>query len=361
MLKNAPTLSRRHFLAWAGASTASLAVPGLAHGESGKKLTILHGSGEILLAWAPSYVAEAMGYYKDEGFSVERIFNGSGPAGLTALVSGSGTFLLAPPGELLVGVARGQKLKILMAESNYQAVHFVISKEYAAKHGITRDTPVAKRLAAAKQFKGIRCAVTTPGSLSDHAARAALKGAGLDPAADAQILPLGSVPNAMAAMGRGNIDAFTGASPAPETAESKLGAVVLFSVGNGEIPGFKALSGQLLNARAVDVEQNPELFSSIVRADIRGLRYIVENSKAAGDLLYKNRYSSMSPELWAVVWERNVSQFATPYVPKESVEAWATMGIVPGSVDTKSIKFDSVIDMRFVDQAIQKIGWKVTA
>ena len=314
-----------------------------------------------LLAWAPSFLAEDLGYYKEEGLTIERVFNGSGPAGMTALVGGSGTILLNPPGEPLAAAARGQKFKFLMSQSNYQASQFVISKTYAAKFNLTEDMPLEKKLAAAKNFRGIKVGMTSPGSLSDHAARTVLKGLGIDAAKDAEILPLGSVPNAMAAMGRGSLDAFSGASPAGEIAQSQQGAVVLFTTETGGIPNWKSLSGHLTIARASDVEQTPELYASIVRADTRGLRYIVENPKAAGERLRKARYESMSEDLWALVWQRNLFQFRTPYATKQSIEAWVTMGVMPTAIDLKAANVDSMIDMRFVDQAVQKIGWKVPA
>jgi ABC-type nitrate/sulfonate/bicarbonate transport system substrate-binding protein len=248
-----------------------------------------------------------------------------------------------------------------MAHSNFQGSQFIISKAYASKHGLTEDTPLERKLAVAKNFKGIRCGMTSPGSLSDHAARAAIKGFGLDPRTDAEILPLGSVPNAMAAMSRGTLDAFSGAAPAGELAQAQQGAVVLLRNSKNEIPGLKALSGFLINARASDVEKNPELYAAVVHADTQALRYIVENPKAAGELLYKTRYASMSKDVWSIVWEKNVSQFGTPYISKESVEAWMTQGATPSPVDRKAVDLDRMIDMRFVDQAVQKIGWKVRA
>jgi ABC-type nitrate/sulfonate/bicarbonate transport system substrate-binding protein len=312
-----------------------------------------------LLGWAPSFLAEDLGYYKDEGLQVQRVFTGTGPAGLTALVSGSGTCLHSAPGELLTAVVRGQKLKILMSESNYQAVHFVISRAYAAKHGITADMSYAQRLTAAKNFKGIRVGVTAPGSFSDFAARAALHAAGLDPAADARVVGVGSVPSAMAAMANGALDAFQGASPAPEMAEKQLGAVVMFSVGKDEIPGYKALSGHLIEARAVDVGRDPDLYAALVRADTRALRFIVENTQAAGEALYQHRYAALAPDVWALVWERNSAQFHSPYASKESIAAWITTGLTPNVSDPNRVNLDEVIDMRFVDQALERIGWTV--
>jgi NitT/TauT family transport system substrate-binding protein len=353
--------SRRQILSWAGAGVASIGMPGIASAQAAKEVTFLHGSGSVLLAWSPSFVAEDMGYYKDEGLTIERVFNGSGPAGLSALVGGSGAILLNPPGEPLGAAARGQKLRILGAHSNFQASQIVLSKAYAAKFGLTEDMPLDKKLAAAKTFKGIRIGVTSPGSLSDHAARDVLKSLGIDATADAQVLPLGSVPNAMAAMSRGTLDAFSGAAPAGELAQAQQGAVILLRNSKDEMANYKALSGHVINARATDVDQNPTLYATIVRADTRGLRYIVENPQAAGELLYKNRYASMSKEVWATVWEKNVSQFRSPYVTKASVDAWVSMGVTPSPIDPKTVDVNSMIDMRFVDQAMQKIGWKLPA
>ncbi|UUZ77249.1 ABC transporter substrate-binding protein [Polaromonas sp. P1(28)-13] len=361
MKTNETKISRRQALTLAGASAASICLPGAVFGQTTKQITILQGSGSVLLAWAPSFIAEDIGLYKEEGITVERVLNGSGPAGLSALLGSSAAILLNPPGEPLGALARGQKLKVLMAQSNFQASQLIISKDYAAKYGVTEDMPLDRKLAITKNFKGIRCGVTSPGSLSDHAARAMIKGMGLDPATDAQILPLGSVPNAMAAMSRGALDAFSGAAPAGELAQAQQGAVILFRNSKDEIPGYKALSGHVINARAVDVEQNADMFATLVRADTKGLRYIVDNPKAAGELLYKSRYASMAKEVWAQVWEMNRSQFRTPYVTKESIEAWINLGVTPSPIDKKTVDIGRMIDMRFVDQAVQKIGWKVQA
>lgn len=123
----------------------------------------------------------------------------------------------------------------------------------------------------------------------------------------------------------------------------------------------RELSGHVINARASDAEENPELFAAVVHADTRALCSIVENPKAAGDLLYKMRYASMSKDVWSLVWEKNISQFRSPYVSKESIEAWVTMGVTSNPIDPKSVDVSRLIDIRFVDQAVQKIGRKVQA
>ncbi|MPR05441.1 ABC transporter substrate-binding protein [Microvirga tunisiensis] len=255
-----------------------------------RKVTIIHATNTALVAWAPSYLAEALGFYHDEGFAIERVSSGSGPASVTALISGSGTSVLNPPGELLVAVARGLGLKIIMAQANYQTLHLVISKQFAERHWVAEGMPIRERLAAAQNFKGFRCGITAPGSSTDYAARAAFKSAGLDPVADVQILPLGSTPSALAAMRNGNIDGFTAASPAPEMAKLQFGAMIYFSVGRDEIPGFKPMAGQVVGVRNADIEKGPDLYAALVRADVKAMRYIIQEPRAAGETLQKARY-----------------------------------------------------------------------
>src|SRR3954469_9329310 len=126
----ANTISRRTLLSAAGSGALTMLMPRIAKGQT-RPFRILLASSSPTIYWSPSYVAEAMGYYKEEGLEVERIPNNSGAVALTALVSRSGEALHSVPGEFLVAVSRGQKLKFLSALSNYSPYYFIISKDYA--------------------------------------------------------------------------------------------------------------------------------------------------------------------------------------------------------------------------------------
>lgn len=355
-------LSRRQALGLAALGGANLVLPGTAFGQAPKDVKILLSSASPNFAWAVSYAAGELGYYKDEGLNIERIPNNTGPGALTALVAGAGHVDLSTPGELLVAVTRGQKMKILMALSNYSSLYLSLSKEYAEKVGISENMPLAQKQEAAKKFKGIKIGITSPGSQTDVTTRLILKNAGLDPAVDAELIPLGSTQNSLAAMGKGSIDGFMSSAPIPEFAAAQLGAVNAISVAKDEVPGLKEAVGHATLARAVDVEQQPDLFAALIRADVRALRYIVENPKEASDVVYRARYNSIiKPDLWPTVWDNNRSQFRTPYVTPKSVEAWVTMGLLPGVTDPKAVDAANVVDMRFVDQAVKKLGWTVPA
>lgn len=351
--------TRRDVLKWTCAAGASLALPGTVFGEAPEEITLLYASGGPEIMWSPNHIAEAQGYYKDEGLTIKRVYSGSGPAGMAALVSGSGKDLFCPPGELLVAASRGQKFKILMSQSNYVPLFFLVSKEFAEKNKLSENMSLEQKIAAARNFKGIRCGVTSPGSMTDYFARKALEQSGIDPSVDAQVVPMGSVQNAVAAMSRGTVDAVVSSALSANVGITQFGAVPFFTLSKGEVSGFSELSGHLIQARASDIEEQRDVYQAIVRAETRGFRFITENPKEAGEILHKAQYSTTNPDFWRAVWEANITQFKTPYVTQDSVAAWIKLGLVKGVKDVNAVNVLEIVDMTFVDKAVQDINWKI--
>ena len=155
-----------------------------------------------------TYLAEDAGYYKAEGIKVERIPMGGGPAGLTALLGGAGDVFIEAPVDTLTGIAKGQKLKILMGHANNLPSTFVLSHKTAAKIGVSADSPLADRQATLGKIRHGRYGITAPGSQTDGFTRYALRKAGVDPDKDAQLLPLQTASNCVAALDKGRIDGF---------------------------------------------------------------------------------------------------------------------------------------------------------
>jgi ABC-type nitrate/sulfonate/bicarbonate transport system substrate-binding protein len=313
-----------------------------------------------LLPWAPTYVAEALNYYADEGLTTERLYMGTGPAALSAILTGAGEVCYAVPGELIIAATRGQKLQMLMANSMSHPLDFVLTRVYAANIGVVAGAPLEGRRAAAKKFKGIRIGISAPGSSQDILARRVLIDAGFNPNSDAQIVPVGGPDAALAALANSSVDAIVSIVPFSDTAIEKFGAVILFSAAAGEISGFKELPGHGIEARTADVRKDPGLYQSIVTADVRALRYIVEEPEKAGEVAHQIMYPKMEAAFWAKVWKRNSSVlFRSPYIDVKSLEAFVTYEMVPGITDPKKLDYTDMVDMHFVDAALAKIGWKV--
>lgn len=352
--------SRRGFLRIAGAAGLAAAAtpilsacgdePGSAAAAKDGRVTILHASKDPLVIWAVTYLAEDRGYYKDQGLTVQRVPLGGGPASLAALLSGSGQVNLSTPGELLAAVSKGQKLKTILAHTNSMPCMLVLSKAFAQKVGIAADSPLADRQAAIGRVKGGRFGITAPGSQTDGFTRLALKQAGLDPATDAQIVPLQTSVNTLAALGNGQIDGFIAVPPSAETAVLNFGAVPLLINQNGEIKGADRVQGMTMQARAEDVEANPDLFQAVVRADIRAMKELVADPAGAGELLRKNRFGQLDQPIWDYAWKLIVKCWGSPTITRDGLAAWFDNGLVAGA-SADGFPFDQVVDMRFVDGA----------
>jgi NitT/TauT family transport system substrate-binding protein len=117
------------------------------------------------------------------------------------------------------------------------------------------------------------------------------------------------------------------------------------------------LQGQCLQARPSDMTARPELYEALVRADVRALRVIMEKPDQAKDVLKKTHYTYIKDEVWPTVWRNQLRTFVSPFVTQEGMRAWVESGTIVGNPDPVTFPYAEVIDMRFVVEALKKIGW----
>lgn len=363
--KNVADIPRRRFLQVAGAGGFVAATAGLtacgptgAKATAGGKVKLIHASQDPLVLWAVTYFAEDAGYYKREGLDVQRVLLAGGPPALTALLAGNGMANLSSPGELIAAVGQGRDLRVLMAHTNAMPGIVVVSKAVADRVGITADSPLAERQKALAKIRMPKIGITAPGSLTDAIGRLAVAQAGLAPATQARIVPLGTASNSIAALAKNQIDGFFGFSPGAETAISEIGAVPLLVNQSGEIKGGDRLQGMTVQARAKDVEANSDTYKAVVRADVRALKSLVEDPVEAGKLLRRTRFSKLPQDVWDMTWKRIQATWGSPYVTADSLAAWFDAGLIDrGKADGKGFAYDKVIDMTFVDDAVSALNW----
>jgi ABC-type nitrate/sulfonate/bicarbonate transport system substrate-binding protein len=360
-----PAPTRRRFLQIAAAAgfaafgtSALSACGGASSGAAAAsgRVALVHAATDPLVLWAVTYVAEDRGHYAAEGLEIERVGLGGGPAALAGLLTGAGQANLSAPGELLAAVGKGQRLKVLLAHTNSMPSLFVLSRDFAARVGIAADSPLADRRAAIGRAPGGRFGITAPGSQTDGFTRLALRQAGLDPATNASIVPLQSAANMLAGLANGQIDGFVGVPPAAEKAVLEFGAVPLLLNQAGEIEGGQRVQGMTLQARADDVEANPDLYRALVRADVRAMRELVEDPAGAGELLRRTRFGQLEEPIWNYAWELVQKSWGSPTVTADSLAAWFDLGLVADG-NPAGFPFDEVVDMRFVDEALDTLGW----
>lgn len=322
------------------------------------KVKIIHASPATLLLWSVTYLAEDMGFYKEEGLDVERAGLGGGPAAMTALLAGEGTVNVSAPGECLAANARGQRIKIIQAYTRSDPYTISVTKAFAEANGITGASPREQREKALTAMKGKRIGITAPGSNTDLVVRMALQQVGLD-ASEVTIVPTGSIVNIISALAQGALDGGALLAPFTEQTAVEFGAVPLLAIAAGEIPLAGRLQGQVLEARPQDLAEKRDLFAALIRADLKALKFLKEDPNGARDKLRETRFSKISDAVWPVAWSAALPIFASPYVPKDSIQAWIETGTVGGNPDPKTFPYGEILDMSLVDEGLRKIGWSV--
>ena len=354
-------VSRRRLLGTAAAGLAAAALQPMLAGRllaaGAGHMRVLHPTPANLLLWSVTYLAEDMGFYADEGLTVERIGLNGGPAAMTALIAGEGEAELATPGEALSAVAQGQDVRILESYTSSDAYTFCVSKGFAETHGVTADSPLDARVAALAAGKGGRFGVTAPGSATDLTARMAVRQAGLDPDSDVQLLPLGTIINVISGIAQGAVDGGALLSPFTEQAMLEFGLVPLLSVANGDMPAASRLQGQVLHAPGALVESRAADYAAFVRADLRALKLLHDDPDTARDKLRETRFDKLDAAVWPSVWAGQLPTFATPYVAAEGLRAWIETGTIGGNPDPATFPYDRMIDMRFVEAGLKDLGW----
>lgn len=373
MLTPAPVTggtSRRSFLglvAGVGAATVALPVLGGCSSEGSsntaggrKKYRIVHPSKDPLVVWAVSYLAEDKGYYRDEGLDIERVLLLGGPAALTGLLSGAGDALISAPGETLSAAAKKQDLRIVMGHTNNMPSTFVISAKAAEAAGVTASSPLADRQAALGRIGAARLGITAPGSQTDAFTRMALAQAGGD-ADKAQIVPLQTASNCLAAMTNGEIEGYVGVPPAGELAIAQAGAIPLLIAQDGEIEGADTLQGMSLIAKGGQVESDRDLFEAAIRADVRAMKDLNDDLEGAGAILRESRFSALEDAVWEATWSKLAPSLKSPVVTAESLGAWLANGLVDaGDVTEDDVDLEQVIDMDLTTAAIEAAGFQPT-
>jgi len=133
-------ISRRSLLRTGAASgLAALALPGLvgrARAQGAGHLRVIHASPATLVLWSVTYLAEDMGFYTEEGLTIERLPLNGGPVAMTALVAGEGDLQVATPGEALSAVSRGQDIRILESYTATDAYSLCVGKTFAEAKGL---------------------------------------------------------------------------------------------------------------------------------------------------------------------------------------------------------------------------------
>lgn len=204
--------------------------------------------------YAAVWVADALGYYTDEGIKIERRTYANGPAGLLDFANQSIDAEMAAIVPFMEFAARGGQFKIVMSVTKGNAA-LVGKKEYTSY----------------KQLDGKN--VGSPGIGTIHDAV-------LGYAEQSQGIKLhhvfGKISDIAIMIGKGEVEAFIGWEPASAQAIAQSPNLLHYIAQMPPIPNAESLE---LIFQPKIVKENPDLIVRFVRATLRGIDYIKKNPK----------------------------------------------------------------------------------
>jgi NitT/TauT family transport system substrate-binding protein len=229
----------------------------------------------VALTMTPVYLAQAKGYFAEEGLEVEMITTGGGGPDIKALIAGEADFTFTPGDNVILANQEGKRLVMVMTALNRLMINWAVHQDVARAKGITEATPLAEKL---KALKGLTVGVTTPGALTAHLAAFVVRKAGYVPQQDVQIIPIGAGPTWLAALENRKVDVALTATPVPETAINRGFALMFINNSKGEDPSIPEFLMENLITRPEVIDKNPDLVRRMVRALHKANRWALASS-----------------------------------------------------------------------------------
>ncbi|QFR33592.1 ABC transporter substrate-binding protein [Ancylobacter sp. TS-1] len=233
-------------------------------GEVEKPNLALGVGGKPLLYYLPLTLAERLGYFKDEGLTVEISDFGGGSKSLQALIGGSVDAVAGAYEHTIRMQEKKQDVRAVIDLGRYPGIVVAVRKDKA-------DT-----LRSVADFKGAKIGVTAPGSSTYILVQYLMRKAGLNPD-DASFIGVGSGPSAVAAMQRGEIDVISHLDPVISKLED-MGAIKVLvdtRTTEGTLQVFGGMNpAAVLYLKESFIRQNPNTVQALTNAFYKTLKWL---------------------------------------------------------------------------------------
>jgi len=233
------------------------------------------------LVYAPIYIANARGYWAEEGLDVDWQLVQGGQIAMTALVNDEVQLMATASTDPVIGWERGLPLISVAGITTSLTLGIAARRDWMESKGVTRQSPFRDRVAA---LKGARIGSATAGGGPVQYLRFLLHRHGLDPDRDAEFLAVGQGTARVAALWQGLVDLVVGGAPDAEVAEAEGFAAVYVNMATDD-PFFENLVFTVLSATTDYTERNSEAVRRAVWAIGRANNLIRTDFPAAATVL----------------------------------------------------------------------------
>ena len=302
--------------------------------------------GKSSFYYLPLTIADRLGYFKEEGLTVEINDFAGGAKALQAVVGGSADVVSGAYEHIIDMQAKSQPFKAFVLQDRYPDVAIGVGKAKAGSYKSPAD------------LKGMTVGVTAPGSSTHIILSHFLAKNGLKPT-DVSIVGVGATAGAVAALRAGKIDAISNIDPTMTMLETsgdiKIIADARTTAGSTALFGGPVPAG-CLYAPAEFIEKNPKTVQALANAMVRALKWLQKATPEQVASTVPNDYLVGDKALYIATYQKVRETFSLDgTVPADGAKISLAMTTAFNpSVNPSSIKLDQTYDNRFAQAAGQK-------
>lgn len=278
----------------------------------------------------PTWIADAKGFFKQQGLNPQITYIQGSTSAIPALMSGDVSVIEAQAAASVQAQLQGQDTVSLATHVPYADVRFM-------------SVPSIKDLT---DLKGKAVAVTKAGTVTDVVARAVLPKYGLQPDKDVRLTYVDTQPGQLAALQNGAVQAILVPPPFDVTAE-KAGFKMLFNVRPLNFP--YPTDGVVVTRKYL--REHPDMVDMYLKAFVQAVRFAPANPDETKKIL-SDQTKETNADTLDVAYKTQMDDWANP--PNPTVEGIQTLlPLFPGGQGKNPSDF---IDPAPLAKAVQELG-----
>ena len=260
------------------------------------------------LDFAPIWIAQRKGYFKEEGIDFEHILTTGGAVTMAAIINGDVNFTSNAASDVLVARSKGDRLLSVGIFPASLEWHIATNNKWLESRGLAK-AQVAKMTVPQKiqALKGSTIGAVTVGGAPAQVVRYLLRQNNLKPDADVRFAAVGAGMARVNALKNGQVDMIVGGIPDTEQPELEGWGVTFIRLGR-EVEIFKDYPHESLHALDSYIKANPDTTRALLRAIARGNNLLIDNPGESDEILIK-QFPKISPTVLKTVMSHSRSTF----------------------------------------------------
>jgi len=299
--------------------------------------------GQTQFIYLPLTLADQLGYFKEQGLTVEISDLRGGAEALSAVLGGSADVVTGFYEHTIRTQVQGKNLKMVVLFDLFPGLVLMVGKKHA------------DQVRSIKDLVGHPVGVTAPGSSTDAMVKFLLKQNGLDPTS-IPVVGIGASSTAIAAIEQDRVWAGVTVDPLASKMERDGTAKPLYDTRTGE--GTKQVFGGPWPAggfytTADFIKQNPNTIQALVRAGVKALKYIASHSEADVASKMPASYLEIGRDLYLASLKANRPMFSPDgLMPADGpANVLKTLTLVDSKITPDKVNLKDTFDNSFAEKA----------